>query len=274
MTQHLIVPIDGSETSWRAFDVALALARRIRADVELVQVESDPVDAELGHEQLTAEIERRGPFDVAVATNVQLTTATVAAQLSSVVEAIPDALVVMSSHGKGRSAAIVGSVADDVLRRTVGPIVVVGPQAELDDFRGPLMITVDGSTESEAALPLGVAWATELSATAWIVHVTGPSRPDRDGDLAGAIYLSRLAAALRESSGHDVEFDELHDNHPSTAVCDDAARRGASLILASSHGRSGLSRLAMGSVTSGFVRHATCPVMVFRLPHPADDATR
>jgi hypothetical protein len=24
----------------------------------------------------------------------------------------------------------------------------------------------------------------------------------------------------------------------------------------------------MGSVTSGFVRHATCPVMVVRLPHP------
>jgi nucleotide-binding universal stress UspA family protein len=43
---------------------------------------------------------------------------------------------------------------------------------------------------------------------------------------------------------------------------------GASLIVASSHGRSGLSRLAVGSVTSGFVRHATCPVMIVRLPHP------
>ena len=58
---------------------------------------------------------------------MQLTTATVAEQLSSLVEATPDALVVMASHGKGRSAAIVGSVADEVLQRTFGPIMLVGP---------------------------------------------------------------------------------------------------------------------------------------------------
>lgn len=40
------------------------------------------------------------------------------------------------------------------------------------------------------------------------------------------------------------------------------------MIVASSHGRSGLSRLVMGSVTAGLVRHATCPVAVIRLPHP------
>ena len=42
------------------------LARRIGADVELVQVESDPVDADVGRERLAAEVERRGPFDVGV----------------------------------------------------------------------------------------------------------------------------------------------------------------------------------------------------------------
>lgn len=274
MTQHLIVPIDGSETSWNAFDVALALAQRIDADVELVEVELDPVDAKIGRDQLMAELERRGPFDVEVTINVQLTAATVAEQLSSVVESTLDALVVMSSHGKGRSAAIVGSVADDVLQRTSGPIVLVGPNVEVDDFTGPVVVTVDGSSESEAAVPLGVAWAVVLSTTPWIVHVTGHSKPESGGDLAGAVYLSRLAAEVRDSPDHDVQFEELHEGHPSTAVCDDATRRGASLIVASSHGRSGLSRLAMGSVSSGFVRHATCPVMVFRLPNPGHEAAR
>ena len=133
------------------------------------------------------------------------------------------------------------------------------------------MITVDGSDESEAALPLGVAWAVELATTPWIVHVTGHSRPDSGGDLADAVYLSRLATGLREASDHAVEFDELHEGNPITAICDYVDRHGASLIVASSHGRSGLSRLAMGSVTSGFVRHATCPVLVFRLPHLAHE---
>ncbi len=143
---------------------------------------------------------------------------------------------------------------------------VLGPN--LDDFGGPLVITVDGSEESEAALPLGVAWAVELGTTPWIVHATKSSPPGGDGDVTDAVYLARLASELREAAHHAVEFDELHDEHPVAAVCAYAERHEVSLIVASSHGRSGLSRLTMGSVTSGFVRHAPCPVLVFRLPHP------
>ncbi len=269
MVQHLIVPIDGSPTSWRGFDIACALAQRTRAEVELVQIESDPVDASLAEQQLATDLAARGPFAFTVTVNVRLSAATVGAELSSMVEATPGALVVMAAHGKGRSAALVGSIADDILQRTFGPIVLVGPHVEPDGFTGPLVITVDGSEESEAALPLGVAWAVELGSTPWIVHVTGHSKPVSGGDLGDAVYLSRLAAELREASGHPVEFDELHDGNPTDAVCEYARRHGASLIVASSHGRSGLSRLAMGSVSSGFVRHAPCPVLVFRLPHLA-----
>ncbi len=276
MAQHLIVPIDGSETSWRGFDVALALARRTGADVDLVQVESDPVDAEhRPSSRLSAGARAARAVRCQRDTpTCNLTTETVGAELSRTASRRPrTALVVMAAHGKGRSAAIVGSVADDILQRTFGPIVLVGPHVEPDDFTGPLVITVDGSNESEAALPLAMAWAVELDTTPWIVHVTGPSKPDTGGDLDDAVYLSRLAAELREASDHQIEFDELHDSNPITAVCDYAARHDASLIVTSSHGRSGLSRLAMGSVTSGFVRHATCPVLVFRLPHLATRAS-
>ncbi len=273
MAQHLIVPIDGSATSWRAFDIALVLGRRLDADVELVQIETDPVDAALADERLSDELARRGPFAAGVTATVTLTSDTVAATLSAMVEAQPDALVVMASHGKGRSAAIVGSVAEDILQETFGPILLVGPEVTRHDLDGPVVITVDGSEESEAALPLGVSWAVELGTTPWIVHVTGPSKAVSGGDLADAVYLSRLARELSDASDHRVEFDELHEGHPAAAVCDYVDRHSASLIVASSHGRSGLSRLTMGSVTSGFVRHATCPVLVFRLPRLAHVGT-
>jgi nucleotide-binding universal stress UspA family protein len=268
MAAHIIVPIDGSAASWRGFDVAIALARRFDADVEVVQVESDPVDADLAREQLAIEVDRHLPVEVPVTTNVQLSARSVGETISSLVESVPDALVVMASRGKGRSAAVVGSVADQILQHTFGPIVLVGPQAEPDDFGGPIVITVDGSEESEAALPLGVAWAVELGTTPWIVHATKSSPPGGGADATDAVYLARLASELREAAEHAVEFDELHDEHPVAAVCAYAQRHGASLIVASSHGRSGLSRLTMGSITSGFVRHAPCPVLVFRLPHP------
>ena len=270
MAQHLIVPIDGSEMSWSAFEVARGLAGRFGADINVVQIESDPVDAALADEHLSDELARRGPFDVGVTCTVTLTAGTVADELCAMVEAQPDALLVMASSGKGRSAAIVGSVAEHVLHETFGPILLVGPEVTPGDFGGAVVITVDGSEESEAALPLGVSWAVELGAIPWIIHVTGPSKPVSGGDLGDAVYLSRLATELADASQHRVEIDELHEGHPARAVCDYVDRNEASLIVASSHGRSGLSRLAMGSVTSAFVRHATCPVLVFRLPHLAD----
>ena len=182
MATHIIVPIDGSAASWRGFDVAIALARRFDAKVEVVQVESDSVDADLAREQLAVDIDRRVPMDVPVTTNVQLSARSVGETISALVELVPDVLVVMASHGKGRSAAVVGSVADQILRHSFGPIVLVGPQAEPDDFCGPLVITVDGSEASEAAVPLGVAWAVELGTTPWIVHATGSSPPGDGGD--------------------------------------------------------------------------------------------
>ena len=44
MDRELIVPVDGSSTSWRAFDVALALAERFGNAVSVLEVACDPVD--------------------------------------------------------------------------------------------------------------------------------------------------------------------------------------------------------------------------------------
>lgn len=270
MVQHLIVPVDGSAGSWRAFDVALQLAARADATVRVVEVASDPADRRRAMEEIDEELQRRGPFDVEVKSDVRLTIGSVADELSQLIDLHPEATIVMSSHGKGRSAALVGSVTEDVLHRTFGPIVLVGPHVEPDDFSGPIVVTVDGSHESEIALPLATAWATELRTTPWIVNVataaTAPS--DAGTDAFESAYPARLAKDMATFSGHAVEFDELHGRHPDRAITDYATRHDASMIVASSHGRSGLSRLMMGSVTAGLVRSATCPVTVVRLPHP------
>ena len=268
MTADIIVPIDGSAASWRGFEVAIALAQRFDADVEVVQVESDPVDADLAREQLAIDIDRRAPIEVPVTTNVQLERAV---RRRDDQLADRDGPRCSRGHGVTRKGAVRRSVGE---RRRSDPPAHVrpdrarGPSGRTHDFGGPLVITVDGSEESEAALPLGVAWAVELGTTPWIVHATKSSPPGGDGDVTDAVYLARLASELREAAHHAVEFDELHDEHPVAAVCAYAQRHEVSLIVASSHGRSGLSRLTMGSVTSGFVRHAPCPVLVFRLPHP------
>lgn len=270
MVEHLIVPIDGSGESWRAFDVALGLATRSHCDVRVIEVQSDPADGAEARTRLTDELRNRGPFDVQVTPEIRLAAGSVADELATVVSLRPDSVVVMSSRGRGRSAAFVGSVTEDVLHTTFGPIVLVGPNVEPNDFSGPIVVSVDGSQESELSLPLAAAWAIELRTTAWIVNVAAPtsSVTSAYNDVFDTGYTARLAGDLAAFSGQAVEFDELHDGHPARAVPDYASRNDASMIVASSHGRSGLSRLVMGSITAGFVRNATCPVAVVRIPHP------
>ncbi len=267
MVQQFIVPVDDSPDSWRAFDVALTLAARSHSGIHLVHVTPEPNDERRANTELELQLQRRGPLEVEVSVEVRLSAASVASELETVLELRPGAVVLMASHGKGRSAAIFGSVTEDMLQRTFGPIILVGPNVTSGDLSGPIMATVDGSPESEAALPLAAAWAVEFGSTPWILHVSDDlsARGNSAGESA---YPARLAAGLRSQSGHAVEFDELHDRHPDRAVANYASRHDASLIVASSHGRSGMSRLTMGSVTAGFVRHATCPVVVIRLPHP------
>jgi len=274
MTQHLIVPVDGSETSWAAVDVAISLGRRLAATVLVVEVVFDPVDTADAEARLRTGIADVDARDVDLEIDVLSSATSVADAIERFLDTSPGSTVVMSSHGRGRSAALVGSVAEDIVQRTFGPIMIVGPHVEPTDFSGPIVTTVDGSDESEAALPLAGSWGIELGVAPWVVHVAGEAV---DGQVAGieTVYTSRLARELSERTGHPAHFEELHDSHAETAVSEFASRIDASLIVASSHGRSGLSRLTVGSVTSGFVRHATCPVMVVRLPHPTkrwDDA--
>lgn len=269
MIQHLIVPVDESAQSWKAFDVACGLALRCDADVRLVQVEYDPLDRRQAADRLEREVHGRGPFDVDVVVDVRLTSEPVANELQRVISHHPNSVAVMASHGRGRSAAIIGSVAEELIRRAMEPVMLVGPNVVPDDFAGPVVVAVDGSHASETALPITAEWAAKIGSTPWIVNVAEPTSTQtlNNEDILDSAYPSRLAHDLQSLSGHPVEFDELHGTHPAVAVTDFADGRDASLIVATTHGRSGLSRLALGSVAAGIVRHATCPVLVVPVHH-------
>ena len=51
-------------------------------------------------------------------------------------------------------------------------------------------------------------------------------------------------------------------------ICRMAEQEHADLIIMGSHGRTGLSHVVLGSVAERVVRHASCPVLVVRLPQP------
>lgn len=270
MYNRVIVPIDGSDFSWRAIGPAAALARQCDAQLELYQVVTLPDDVSTAETILREQLAVANlAVEEAAATElvVEVMDETVATTISDHVERHPDSIVVLSSVGRGRSAALIGSIAEELIGSLYGPLVVVGPESATDrtDFRGNLVVTVDGSETSESALPLAAAWGIALEATPWIVLVLEPDTRTGE-DVSETSYPSRLAKSLSSSSHHEVEFEVLHDKHPARAVTDYARSIDAGLIVTSTHGRSGLARIRAGSVAMAIVHHAPCPVVLNRPP--------
>ena len=265
MVQHMIVPVDGSDASWRAVESAIALGRRGDASLNIVEV----VFADRGAADAEARVaDRLGQYDTSgvEATTMARVATSAAAAISEEVERHPEALVVMASHGRGRSAALLGSVTEDLLQKIYGPILVVGPRCVENDFSGPIIATVDGSEASEGVLPLAAAWGIELSLEPWVVEVADPDIATPP-DVSESAYPARLARKLSNESGHVVHFEMLHGKHVHDEVADFANSMNASLIVASTHGRTGMSRLVIGSTAAGFVHNASCPVLLVRPPH-------
>jgi nucleotide-binding universal stress UspA family protein len=261
----MIVPVDGSDASWRAVDTAAALGRRCDASLDIIEVvfsERDLNDAQM---RITDRIGQHDTSGVTTTTTAKIAE-NAASGLAAEIDLHPDALVVMASHGHGRSAALLGSVTEDLLHQTFGPILVVGPHCAANDFSGPIIATVDGSEASEGVLPLAAAWGIELGIEPWVVEVTEPDIATPP-DVSQSAYPARLARKLSEESGHPVHYEVLHGKHVQDGVLDFASSMDASLIVASTHGRTGMSRLVIGSTAAGFVHNASCPILLMRPPH-------
>jgi nucleotide-binding universal stress UspA family protein len=186
----------------------------------------------------------------------------------------PGALICMGSVGRSHSAPVLGSVAEGVLKETFGPLLLVGPHSKIDEFsaRGAMVVCTDGSATANEILPIAAQWAITLPLEPWVINVQDPGPPVISGELQSdigtdAIGAWRVAHSLQQQIGRTVQHDVLHDSSPARAIAAFAADRKATMIAMSTHGASGLRRVALGSVAMAVVHRATCPVLVHRPPH-------
>jgi nucleotide-binding universal stress UspA family protein len=130
-TTHILVPMDWSEPSHRAFHLAVSLAREHDAQLTLLHVVplpalmyGPPPESYLDH--LHEELCRRRPNDQTVRVRHLVTErALVAAILNATRESGCD-LIVMGTHGRrGLHRLLMGSVAEEVVRRAPCPALTV-----------------------------------------------------------------------------------------------------------------------------------------------------
>ncbi len=272
MFGDVLVPLDGSELSARALVPGAAVARANESPLRVVSYTSA-----WNHEQLLVAVERQcSTLDVPnLSVSVEPAGPGVIERLTELVEARPSSLVVMSTIGRGSTGALLGSVAEGVLERTFGPAILVGPECVTESFDvgGTILVALDGSSYAESILSVAEAWAIGLSYDIEIVSVLDPGQvmaATTSGRAPpGAIetgYVHNRARDAAEVIGRDVQFDVLHDSNPARALVEHAASQHSDMIAVATHGRSGLARLVMGSVSMHVVHRAPCPVLAIRPP--------
>lgn len=267
-TDAVVAGVDGSRQSLQAALWAAAEARRQQASLHLVIANDDPLRAEYTkravreaaqacHQQapeldVTDEIATGRPADVLVGRSKQARV-----------------IVVGSRGGGGFTDALLGSVSSAVAAHGECPVVVVRGSSPTT---GPVVVGVDDSPGSQAALRFGLQAADQRTAEVIALQTwhderfglaaPGPLSPEDREQFQRQIERS-LAQQVAQGSA---DFPNVrprtlvHQGHPVAALSD--ASRDAQLLVVGHRGRGGFQGLFMGSVAFGVLHHAHCPVAV------------
>ena len=266
MAKTIIVPLDGTEFAKRALAPAHALARQADAAVVLVMARAGGVVDPERYLRRVADEYGIGSAHIAVFEDRPADAA-----IAETLERAPDPIVCMTTHARGAVGHLVlGSVAEHVLRRTDTPIVLVGPAVDDDtpsDFE-ELIVCLDGSPTAATILPTAAGLAHDLELVVALVDVVeSDASADYDAALdADALESSCLQQSAKEliGTGLNVSWYTLHGNDAPSAIVDFADTRPSPLLAMTTHGRTGLARVATGSVVMAVVHRAPCPVLVTR----------
>jgi len=280
----IIVPLDGSPLAERAIEPALAFAARSGANLVLLTATADP-----GHGWARPYLEGRVSslmdFDGSDGRMPTVETEIVTADdpavaIAGAARETPDATVMMSTHGRsGVGTAVLGSVADAVVRTAAVPLLLVGPQNRLGTWLhepAHVLLCVDGSELSRCAVDPTVEVALDLHADIIVLRVLEPILalvpapiPDlATADGAAAPELPALEAVAKDVANRGVpaSYALLRPDNPAAAIVRFADEDAATACIAlATHARTGIARAVLGSTAQRVVHRARCPVLVY---HP------
>jgi nucleotide-binding universal stress UspA family protein len=191
-----------------------------------------------------------------------------------VAESREAALVVLGHRGLGGFAELlVGSIAVQVAAHGACPVLVVRGEG---DPAGPVVVGVDGSATSDAAIALGFLEAAARGAELVAAHFwTGPVST-APGDMLPLVYdydeveadevrlLAESLAGWRERYPDVRLTRRVVRGHPASGLVEESAK--AQLVVVGARGRGGFTGLLLGSVSQAVLHHANCPVAIVRAP--------
>ena len=289
---RLLVPYDGSDPARAALTTAIALAQPGTTVTIVTVVDETTVIAQTASTMLafdaTALIEaldQQGAAllddaqaqcrSVHVTAAVQLVHATPVVGIVSAIEKQTCDLIVMGTHARtGLARTFLGSTSEGVLRLSPVPVLTVRTGDHIGS--APLasaLVAIDDSAPADAAVALAARLQRTAGTQIVACHAVDLTRlyntaigyafePEHlEGELHDEGSTIVKHALERGGLGPDTPI-AIVDGEPALAVIAEAEERHATLIIAGTHGRRGLSRFILGSVAENIVRHSTIPVLV------------
>ncbi|MCL5024525.1 MAG: universal stress protein [Nitrospirae bacterium] len=166
-------------------------------------------------------------------------------------------VIIMGRHGRtGLPRLMMGSVAARVIGHAPCNVLVIPPDAKVE-CRNILMAT-DGSGFSEAAAREAIGIAKKCESALIVVSVAW-----NDAEVSAVENNVRKIVDLAKADGVQAEGRTLIGK-PYEAIVATTKQRHADLIIVGSHGRTGLKRLLMGSVTERVIGHSETAVLVVK----------
>jgi nucleotide-binding universal stress UspA family protein len=286
----IVVGVDGSTVAEHAVRWAAEEAARCHLPLRLVHAHVWPLVVHPGlpqppHdfdqallEQAHGWLNDAAQVAHAAAPDIEVDTAlrTAAAVPALLEESRAAQLVVTGSRGLGGfTGLLLGSTAVALAAHGHAPVVVVrGRTAEEPPQAGPVVVGVDGSPASDAAVGFAFDAASRRGAQLVAVHACS--------DLAGEglfptalLVIDWAAVEAEEQRFLTQRLAPWQDKHPEVTVTTAPTRQtptralldqaaDAQLVVVGSRGRGGFAGLLLGSTSQALLHHAPCPVAVVR----------
>jgi nucleotide-binding universal stress UspA family protein len=265
----LMVCTDGSAGGNNAVAVTLELAKACGSKVFVVQV------VQIVPEFLAVAPDLRGTLENEVQANFEVIKAAAAhlevpmqllmlegqqphdAIVSEIEKNQPD-LVIMGRRGKhGLVDMLMGSVTARVIGHSPVNVLVVPRGGALGFQR--ILVASDGSPHSEITWELALAMAKQAESQLIAVAVA-----PEEGDIIEAKDLVHKMLTAANRAGMPLKGVSPQGVAPDAGIIHQAIKNEVDLIIMGSHGRTGLKRLLMGSVTERVIGQAPCPVLVVK----------
>ena len=286
----ILWPTDFSQGAERAFPHAAILAEWHDAELHILNVREGQtaVRSEMANQfplstgalanSLDAADAPREPVDLEALSLVQeqVDARSPAEAIVDYLETTDIDLAVMGTSGRrGLQRLFLGSVAEEVVRQAPCPVPTVRSHEEqtaawnVEDVLVPVDFSEGADQAVRHARELALTYGAQITLLHAVEEVMYPSAYGMEmADIPGPEVLERvdgsLAAMAEEEIGDEHVVVESVIGHAPSVILDYLDEHDVDLVVIATHGRSGLERLLLGSVTERVVRRSAAPVFTVK----------